>query len=57
MVIQDLQTFSIKTISLGSLKEGQIQQDKRTQRFILGNPHGEENLEKIPPYRIQPSIV
>ena len=35
----------------GSLKDKQEQPHKRTKIFILGNPHGEENLAKIPLHR------
>ena len=52
-----IQHHFIITITLGSLKERQAQQDKRTQRFILGNPLGGENQTKLPQYRIQPSTV
>ena len=34
------------------MKDRQAQPHKRTQRFILGNPHGEENPTKIPLYKM-----
>ena len=39
---------------VGSLKEQQVMSHKRTQIFILGNPHGGENPTKLPQYRTQP---
>ena len=49
MVISDLITFLIITTQPSqkiSLKDRQVQPHKRTQRFILKNPHGEENPTK-----------
>ena len=60
MVIKYLRTFSIITsypYTKVSLKERQAQPHKRTHRFILGNPHGEEKPAKLPQYRIQPNIM
>ena len=34
-----------------------IKEQKRTKRFILGNPYGEENPTKLPLYRIQPNTM
>ena len=48
------------TISKISLKDRQAQPHKRTQRFILGNPHGEENPAKLPMYKMykrQPKTI
>ena len=39
---------------VGLLKEQQVQSHKRTQIFIIGNPHGVENTTKLPHYRTQP---
>ena len=33
-------------------KKRKAQSHKRTQRFILGNPHGEENPAKLPLYKM-----
>ena len=44
-------------MSEGLLKKRQTPPHKRTQIFILGNPHGEEIPTKIPLYRLQPSVV
>ena len=37
---------------VGLMKEQQVQSHKRTQRFIPGNPHGEENPAKISLYKM-----
>ena len=34
------------------MKHRQAQPHKRTQIFILGNPHGEENPTKLPLYKM-----
>ena len=52
MVIQYLKTFSIITISKGSLKEIQMQQHKRTHKDFPQGNHKGENPAKIPQYRI-----
>ena len=42
---------------VGSLKEQQVQSHKRTQRFILGNPHGRENPAKLPQIELNQNSV